>query len=411
MSQFEYVSNAANGYEAQDVLQNKLLALRLADYLSVVVKTFRAGDPKAANAAQFYAPFMIQFHDGSRWIIFSTTACRTDRIKGQQWDADNLKRLDPTIDKAILTYPDDAVAKERQAFIKQKEKYDKGLEISQLDDVIPNKELVSQIKKKALAVFNEHEEEEQGHVLSVTDKGRAYDFGGRAFEKDVAAVLSNPAYLANMKNGVKGTDKKYLYFEKMMKVFGLEASQVSHIKATSRKEDIDCLPSGGSPKTDIWASVTLTNGSHKDITISCKRTTQNAVSVHQYTADVFADVLDPSNTALRTLLKVFQFCGNAQDMPDGDRVALEKQLQPHLRKLCKWVLGGFGMACKSPIQCANYLVVYNPSDEYFAAHSVNDYTTLLLDRKPLAFGTPFAWTYASKQRGKSIQLKVPIIRA
>ena len=86
------------------------------------------------------------------------------------------------------------------------------------------------------------------------------------------------------------------------------------------------------------------------------------------------------------------------------------KLHPHLGKLCKWVLGGFGMACKSQIQCANFLVVYNPCDEYFAIHSVDDYTKLLLERRPLAFGTPFAWTYASKQRGKSIQLKVPIIR-
>lgn len=411
MSQFDYVSNAANGYEAQDVLQNKLLALRLADYLSVVVKTFRVGDPNASNVGQFYAPFMVQFHNGSRWIIFSTTSCRTDRIKGQQWDADNLKRLDPTIDKAILTYPDDVPSCEKKSFIKQKEKYDKGVEISQLDDIVSNEELVSQIKSKAQAIFNEQEEEGQEQILSAKDKGRAYDFGGKAFEKDVATVLSNPTYLMDMKKGAKGTDKKYLCFVKMLEVFGLDASKVKGIAATSRKEDIDCLPSGGSPKTDVWATVSLANGSSKDITISCKRTTQSTVSVHQYTADVFADVLDPNNMELRTLLKVFQFCGNAQDMPQGDRVGLEKQLHPHLLKLCRWVLGGFGMACKSPIQCANYLVVYNPCDGYFATHSVDDYTTLLLNRTPLAFGTPFGWTYASKQRGKSIQLKVPIIQA
>ena len=436
MSPFNYVSNSANGHDAQDVLQNKLLSLRRSGDLSIVVKTYRAGDPSAKNAGQFYAPFMIQFNNGARWIIFSTTSCRTDRIKGQQWDADNLKRLDARIEKAVLTYPDDTPSNEIRSFQKQQHKYETGLEISRLDDIVPHEELVLQIMQRSLDIFQEKEEqeraiedvrlaeEEASRVAATTpvfeqrvaaaneaEEGRSYDFNGRAFERDVAEMLNNQTYLAMMKDGeAVGSDRKYGCFVKMVTAFGLNPQQVSKIEATAEKEEIGLLPSGGQPKTDVWAKFILTTGEKKEYTISCKRTTRDMVSVHQYTADTFADVLDPNNMTLRALLNVFQFCANARDMPEADRVALESALHPLLPKLCKWVLGGFGAESASSIQYANFLVVYNPVDEYFAVHSVEDYTQKLLKRPALAFGTPFGWTYASKQRQKSIQLKLPIIR-
>ena len=442
MSPFDYVSNSANGHDAQDVLQNKLLSLRRSGDLSIVVKTYRAGDPLARNAGQFYAPFMIQFNNGARWIVFSTTSCRTDRIKGQQWDADNLKRIDTSIERAVLAYPDDTPSTEVRAFRKQKAKYDSGEEISRLDDIVNHSELVSQIQRRSLGIFNEEDEQLddvpqritptadtklkarqleledfQGGVkteqLLATPSGSGwlYDFNGRAFEGDIASLLNNAAYLAKMKRGDDSdADRKFACFVKMLSAFGVDPQSIAHIDATAKKEDIGLLPNGGQPKTDVLAKFTYDDGREEAVTISCKRTTRTAVSVHQYSADTFADVLDAGNTSLRVLLNVFQYYANARDMPDADKVELEKQLRPLLPKLCKWVLGGLGGDISSPIQCADYLVVYNPTDEYFAVHSVEDYTAMLLKRATGAFGTPFGWTYASKQRGKCIQLKLPIIR-
>lgn len=442
MSPFDFVSNSANGHDAQDVLQNKLLSLRRSGDLSIVVKTYRAGDPLARNAGQFYAPFMIQFNNGARWIIFSTTSCRTDRIKGQQWDADNLKRIDTGVERAVLAYPDDTPSTEVRAFRKQKAKYDSGEEISRLDDIVNHSELVSQIQRRSLGIFNEEDEqlddvpqritltadaklkarqleleELQGGVkpeqLLVTPSGSGwlYDFNGRAFEGDIASLLNNAAYLAKLKRGSdSGADRKFACFVKMLSAFGVDPPSVAHIDATAKKEDIGLLPNGGQPKTDVLAKFTYDNGREEAVTISCKRTTRTSVSVHQYSADAFADVLDAGNTSLRALLNVFQYYANARDMPDADKVELEKQLRPLLPKLCRWVLGGFGGDVSSPIQCADYLVVYNPTDEYFAVHSVEDYTAMLLKRATGAFGTPFGWTYASKQRGRCIQLKLPIIK-
>jgi hypothetical protein len=281
-----------------------------------------------------------------------------------------------------------------------------------LDDIIPNEVLVNQIQKKARDIFYEQEEHESVDITcSIVEEGREYDFNGRAFEKDVANLLNNESYLQMLKNGATDcSDWKFSCFSKMIKSFGLIPTDIIRIEATSEKEVIGLLPSGGQPKTDVWAIIFLTSGEKQNITISCKRTIRGSVSVHQYTADKFADVLDPNNDSLRVLLNIFQFYANARDMPNADRIALKTLLQPLLPKLCRWVLGGFGGDCSSPIQYANYLISYNPTIEYFGVHSVEDYTKMLLKHSPLAFGTPFGWTYASKQRQRSIQLKMPIIR-
>lgn len=42
-------------------------------------------------------------------------------------------------------------------------------------------------------------------------------------------------------------------------------------------------------------------------------------------------------------------------------------------------------------------------------HTLEDYCDILL-RSKKTFGTPFSWTYPSKKRGKSIQLKAKLIK-
>src|SRR5690554_4585605 len=55
---------------------------------------------------QFLAHFLIRFNNGDKWIIYSTTSLRSDRLKGNQWDSYNLKSIDKSIKKSILIYPD-----------------------------------------------------------------------------------------------------------------------------------------------------------------------------------------------------------------------------------------------------------------------------------------------------------------
>ena len=95
-------------------------------------------------------------------------------------------------------------------------------------------------------------------------------------------------------------------------------------------------------------------------------------------------------------------------LSEEDCKLLTKQLSDKLDRLCKWVVGGHGGAGTSR-QLANYVVTFQVTNQTFSVHSVDKYVELLLKNSNQAFGTPFYWTYASGARGKSIQLKMPML--
>src|SRR5690606_23643874 len=55
---------------------------------------------------QFYFPFSIQFRDGDKWILQSSTSYPRERINGYHWNAEHIKMIDPAIKKAFVIYPD-----------------------------------------------------------------------------------------------------------------------------------------------------------------------------------------------------------------------------------------------------------------------------------------------------------------
>ena len=87
-------------------------------------------------------------------------------------------------------------------------------------------------------------------------------------------------------------------FKTIVDCFELDPETTSTISATSEKSIIGKLPSGGNPKTDVLVEVTNTDGNTAYFTISCKRSSDKVVSVHQYTADTFADVLNKDDESL-----------------------------------------------------------------------------------------------------------------
>lgn len=141
-------NNAEHGKNFQQSLHDLLLSMIVESRIEGVSRNVGVRHPGYANPNQYYAPFIVTFKDGKRWVLFSTTACRTDRIKGQQWDADHLKMLDGRIEKAFLVYPDDALQKEKVAFALQQEKYDNMWEFSRIDRILSTSELVGMIRSR-----------------------------------------------------------------------------------------------------------------------------------------------------------------------------------------------------------------------------------------------------------------------
>lgn len=371
------------------------------NYITEIAINYREGKPGYADRNQFKAPYLIVFEDGTEWILFTTTSIR-ERIKEQYWDALNLKMINTAITKAYLVYPDSISDAEKRTAVAKNRKIQEGGEYSTLEGIVSQDRVFKLIEEYALR-----------------DKtpSQIRDIEGKNFEKRIAAILNNPWNLEKWKNNDATLEGMHFdVFLSIINCFGVDPANVAEISATANKDVIGTLPSGGSPKTDVLASITDVFGDETQYTISCKRTSAVAVSVHQYSADTFADVLDRDNVQLRTMLNVFQEHGAIKSR-DGTRYMTEQQeaeltneLTPLVYKLCEWAIGGKYGDGDPKTQWANYIVTYDNNTSSTSVHTVADYCDLLMasDLRG-SFGTPFGWTYQGT-RGSNIQLKSKIIK-
>lgn len=363
-------------------------------YIQSFKKNYYTGKAGYSDTKQFYAPILVTLNDNTCWAVFSTTSFRSDRINGKQWNAYNLKGINPAIKKAFLVYPDAITTSEKKNFISHRNQYTRHEEYSAIDDILSQEELSNLIESTALAGQN------AGHNKAVQ---------GNNFEQRVVSILTYEENLTKWKTGAATlVGLHYDIFLSVMECFGLDSNRVQAITATADKKVIGRLPSGGNPKTDVIVTVYFVNDTYMTFTISCKRTNSKSVSVHQYTADAFADVLDEKNIELRQLLNAFQKVGNLRDFGKDNGLRLAKLLAPFHKALAFWALGGFGGE-GTKLQCASYILTYDDQTSTAAIYTIEGYYNKLLDAGTTGnFGTLFAWTFPSKQRGKYIQLKCKI---
>jgi len=177
--------------------------------------------------------------------------------------------------------------------------------------------------------------------------------------------------------------------------------------ATADKKDIGLLPSRGNPKTDILIKVTDVNDNVTTYTLSCKKSSEAIVSVHQFSADACIAVLENPSEELKGLIKAFQANPTLKDFGETNGIAMTNALKPHLKRLALWALGGIGGIGNPDTQWAQYILTYDNNTETTHIHTIEEYYQKLLDSNVSGhFGTVFQWTYPSKQRGKNIQFKV-----
>lgn len=384
-----------HGQSAQNSLESILEHCKQSQYLKSVTKTYRIGKPGYNNNSQFYTPFLIEFQDNTKWALFTTTSMRTDRIKGQQWDAINLKEIESSIKRVYLVYPDASL--EEKAFIRQNKKYIDNDEYSAIDAIVSQNQISNLIEQYAVKDKSE---------------GQIKDIQGNSFEKRVATILSYSENLRKWKtNAATLEGMHYGIFKNIIDCLDLDSENTQSIHATSDKNVIGKLATGGNPKTDVLIDVTNSNGDITYYTISCKRSSNKSVSIHHYTADAFADVLNPNDQELRTLLNGFQSAGSLSAFGEDNCDRLTKRLKPYLEKLSLWVLGGVGGGGNPVTQCADFILTYDNNDDTVTIHHLNSYYEMLINKGGAGnFGTPFNWTYPSKRKGKYIQLKCKILK-
>jgi len=391
----ENAAKSAHGYSAKNNIKSILEFCKAHSYIKDFKKNYYA-DRQGYTSKQFKAPYMIEFLGGEKWILFSTTSMRTDRIKGNQWDSFNLKEIDKTISKCYLVYPDSVSDKDKKEFVRQNEKYINNVEFSLIDGIVNQDELYNLIETNA---------------TKDKEVGQQKDLQGRKYEHRVASILNNTE---NFQKWKSCDDLKvglnYSLFLEIVTIFNLDREKTTKIEATSDGKIIGLLPSRGKPKTDVLVTVTDNSGIKTHYTISCKKTSNDSVGVHQFKYEDFSSVLDPDNENLKVLLQGFQANPSKSSFGDENVIKLTEELKPYLRKLGLWVLGGIGGAGNKQTQWARYILTYNNTTKSAHIHTVEEYYDRLVSSKVSGtFGTIFQWTYQHKQRGKCIKLKVKII--
>lgn len=377
-----------HGKNAQINIYKLLESCKTKNYIETLIESYRVGRSDFSNSTQFYAPFLISFSDGESWIIYSTTSMRTDRIKGQQWDTYNLKEINSSISKSFLVFPDSINNEERAKFENQNEKYKNKDEYSAVDAIISQDALYNLIENKANSSFS---------------LGKLKDIQGRNFEDRIAMCLSDKENLSIFKTGNKTlTGIHYNFFKIILDYIGIAPNDIEFIKATTDKKDIGKLPSGGNPKTDVFVNIKLLDGSSKQITISCKKSSAQKVSVHEYNADSFAEILDAKNQNLNNLLHRYQDYPTLSAFGEDNCKAMTEEIRPYNKKLSRWVLAGIDGYGDPEVQWASHILTYDNNNNSIAFHSVDEYIDNLIEANVSGnFGTLFSWTYPSKKRGRT----------
>lgn len=385
-----------HGKNAQDSLEAVMQHCLDLGYIKSITPNYRIGLQGYSDDTQFYAPFLIEFDDGNKWAIYSTTSMR-DRFKGQLWDAYFLKKIDDTIISAYLVYPDGMDEKNVKPFLAKKTAILSKNGYYSIDDILSQDEFNNLIEKYVL-----------GSTVNGSNAGKL----GNKFEDRVAHLLSYSANLQKWKTQAATLEgMHYNIFTSIVECFELPKDKTVSISATSDKSVIGRLPSGGNPKTDVLVDVDFSDGTHAHYTISCKRSSAKEVTIHDYTADQFADVLDKNNSELRLLLEKFQDAGSLSAFGETNCARFQEVVAPYIKKLSLWALGGENGYGKPETQWAEYILTYDTVDNSTSIHRLIDYyNELMANNYSRNFGTPFSWTYPSKQRGKRIQLKSRIIK-
>jgi len=390
MEKRENAEKNEHGSKAIDSLELMIDSLQKRDYIVHYEKKYRLADPNYEEE-QFYFQFLIEFHDTEQWILHSTTSIR-ERVTEQQWNSEHIKRLNAYVKKAYIVVPDRLSEKERQNAENYNNKIIEGRIFSALDGVITQEEAYRRVELKA---------------HSLLDSGRSQALRGLHFEHKVVDALNNTQNLERWKN-TSNTAVGYLYslFSDIMSKLGINKNEVLQVWATS---DIPRLPSGGMPKTDVYLEIDTITGKQR-YCFSCKRSNAEWVSVHEYTADAFAEVLNPNDGELRSLLIEFQDAGGIRAMNNGSAVRLEQRLSLYREKLSDWVVGGIGGERNSREQWATHVITFSENTSEFHIYTIDEYVKECESSNYSGqFGTPFQWTYPSGGKGKRIQLKGKMI--
>ncbi|MCH2223966.1 MAG: MspI family type II restriction endonuclease, partial [Crocinitomicaceae bacterium] len=250
-------------------------------------------------------------------------------------------------------------------------------------------------------------------LMTMKQKGSYYGKRGNSYEKDLVSMLSDYNNLIKFKDHTSEISSTFkLVLKKILRDKGISINNVLKINASN---SVPLLMNGGTPKTDIIITIETFDNKKIVETLSLKNTNKTRVSCHDYTAFDFIRILKCEKTKLADYFNYFQSTPSAKDLlthlPKGYSIdEFTKLLNEKKDVFNNWTLRGMHDELNLTVpelQVSNYLLIKKGNDVSF--YSMSEYIALITKKSKKVFGVPFGWTYPSKQRGKRIQLKVPVI--
>ncbi|HEM5314551.1 TPA: MspI family type II restriction endonuclease [Streptococcus suis] len=352
---------------------------------------------------QFKMDYQICFHDfaDEKWLIKPTSSVRSDRIYGNEFFAQNIKIIDPTVSKIFIVIPDSVSDKE----IKSKNAYSKKIHgtsyVSFLDDILTFSELRDLILE---------------HASENLAQGISANILGNNAEETISQLLNDKTNLLLWNDYEKHYKLKksstFRWFKDILESVGFnsETHVISTIFAT---KDIPKLSNGGYPKTDVAFTLTYSTRANsslqeKTYTISVKNTTADTVTLHEGDiSDVISALNLSTSSPLALALQAFQQYGSVKGLQENNLQAYEiinDQLPIYNEQLIRFfVFGVNSPLVTNDIQIADVLLYTTNFEVITRDYYVKQYLESYQDKGQL--GTPFKWTYPSKKRGQKVQIK------
>jgi len=241
--------------------------------------------------------------------------------------------------------------------------------------------------------------------------GSFYGKRGNDFERYLVKELNDKTNLDKLKKNKLTTENVYrIILHRVSKDNKIKIKNITNIAATN---SLPQLINRGHPKTDIYISLETSTKKTYIETFSLKNTNKNRVSCHDYPAKDFIRVLKCEQTRLADYLNLFQqfptyrsFEANLEEGYSSEEFT--ELLTKKSNILTEWALKGrHDKNLVNPIlRISKYLLISGTNKLVF--YSMDEYISIIRKRTKHRFGVPFSWTYPSKQRGKRIQLKLPI---
>lgn len=368
---------------------------------------------------QYLANFILETWDEKFMIVNTSNSFRSDRIKGFFYDfagiMENWSERDRVI-AYISVFPNEEL--ENGSFVLARERFRNQETYLPITHFLTVSEFESYLLEYSKTAETEIQDEVDAEV-EVYD-GSYYGRSGNQFERDLVSELrSIDNLIAYGKNSLPNDSIYSIILDRIIHDHGISRDRITRIDATNK---IPQLLSGGNPKADVKIDIEIGYDNWISETISLKKTKEKQVSCHDYSFERFASVLDCVDQKLEKYFQLFQTNPTYSrfeeqlEQSDGEYSLVEfKELMRKVAtKFTEWVLTG--AHDKENIlfphdQISSYILFRTPNKTIF--HPMKEYIEMLMQQLDVSnkyrYEVPFNWTYPSKQEGKRIQLKVPVL--